>query len=98
MTPSLENVKCYGQPEDCRGWRQFLVQRACPAVDPTGGPALPSLGLLPSAIWVAEPTSQRNVSCSHSPFYIVHPSSVAALNLPPSIQWIICAPQGRFIE
>ena len=43
MTPSLENVKCYGQPEDCRGWRQFLVQRACPAVDPTGGPALPSL-------------------------------------------------------
>lgn len=94
---SLEGVRCYGQPEDCRGWRQFLVEReAC--LTATNPP--PPDGQLPAVVWVRlEPDK---APCGHTG-YVVLPESVQEFvrefGLPTFAgRHVACEKQGRFIE
>lgn len=89
-------MKQYGMPADCRGWKQFLVERSCPA--DVGRPT----NHFPIVVWVGKPgiPDHGKHTC-----WKVHPSSVAELRgiaVPAvgsdSVSWVVCEEQGRFIE
>jgi hypothetical protein len=94
MTEALENVKQFGMPDDCRGWRQFLAER----IHRRPGTLAP---FLPCIIWAEE--ESRPCTCG-SILHLVHGSSVADLarsaGYPASAFFDadICESSGRFIE
>lgn len=93
---NLENIICYGQPADCRGWRQFLVERNYCKLR-----RRPPDGLLPCAIWVGVELIRH--ACGHKG-YAVHPDSARAVcesvGRPyfDNMEYPICEKQGRFID
>ncbi len=92
-----KNVKCYGQPEDCRGWRQFLVERdyCSPSPGPSRGKGV---ARLPVILWVGPETVRT--ACGHRA-WLVHPSSCqefAGIAPGTPVDFPICEKQGRFIE
>jgi hypothetical protein len=98
---NLKNIKCYGQPQDCRGWRQFLVERYCPN-DPLDG-KVPLAAGIPCVIWVCDgernPALSRLRVCGHKSLR-VHESSASEIKKPtprPTVYWV-CEKQGSFIE
>ena len=98
-------VKCYGHPDDCRGWVQFLVERICQRVNM---PPIPNRAptLVPLMVWVNIEKSPKNgkYDCDHQQMTI-HENSIRAmaqtLNCPreafPRFP-VVCVECGRFIE
>ena len=93
---NLSNVKCYGQPEDCRGWRQFLVERCCPDLPPLPDP----VDCIPCVLWVtSEPAD--GYSCPHVKYEVLPESRAKAYGEAPhskTARYFVCVKQGRFIE
>ena len=103
--PIPENIRCYGQPDDCRGWRQFLVERACshdPMALQIATYSQSSKFPFPYVVWVCKhPDPEITMAaypCPHAR-YLVHQNSVQAMDgNPHKNRYWLCASQGRFIE
>ena len=94
----VDGIRCYGQPEDCRGWRQFQIDRPCPSPQRLSVKKVKPGIALPVVVWVSvEPIKCR--FCGAVAFRI-HPSSEAEIcvSVPVGMYTAACFPSGRFIE
>ena len=99
-----ENIKCYGQPVDCRGWRQFMLERKCGGHLAHGG----GEELLPFFVWVrlsTLPPGDTIICGDKHALYEWHESSIEdymiARGIPrrrAPIHVATCSGEGRFIE